>query len=58
MLRLLKAAIFIPYVSENWKEHYNSTAVAIPIILKSMAEISPLYKAYVNVTTGKHFYNM
>ena len=58
MFLLRKAAIIIPYVSENGKENYNYTAVAISIIIKSMAEISPLYKAYVNVTSGKHFYNM
>ena len=58
MFRLRKAAIIIPYVSEKWKEHCNYTAVAIPILIKSIAEISPLYKAYVNVTSGKHFYNI
>jgi hypothetical protein len=54
MFRLHKATIIIPHVSENC----NYTDVAIPIIIKSMAEISPLYKAYVNVTSGKHFYDM
>jgi hypothetical protein len=54
MFRMHKAAIIILYMSENC----NYTAVAMPIIIKSMAKISPLHKAYVNVTSGKHFYNM
>ena len=37
------------------KENYMS--VAIWIIIKSMAKISPLHKVHAKVTTGKHFYN-
>lgn len=51
MFRLHKAVIIRPYVLEN----YNYSAVAVPI---SMAEISPFHKAYVNVTSGRHFDNM
>jgi hypothetical protein len=59
MFWMHKAAIIIPYVSENWKENYNYTAVATPIITKAMSEISPLHKVYVNVTSEKkNFYNM
>jgi hypothetical protein len=38
---------------QMWKENY--TAVAIRIIIKYMAEISPLHEVYVNVTSGKTF---
>jgi hypothetical protein len=51
VVRQHKSAI-IPHVSENY------TAMAIPIIIKSMAEISPLHKAHVNITSEKHFYKM
>jgi len=32
--------------------------VATHMIIKSMAEISPLHLVYVSVTSGKCFYNM
>jgi len=50
MFRMHKASIINPYVSEN----FNYTPVAIPIIIKSMADVSPLHKAYVNITSGEH----
>ena len=43
-----------PYAKENLERNYTSVA----IFMKSMAMISPLRKAYVNVTSRKHFYNM
>ena len=39
-----------------YKENY--IAVAIHMTVKSSAEISPLHKVYVNVTSGKRFYNI
>jgi hypothetical protein len=36
----------------------NHTAVTTHLIIKSVAEISPLHHVYVNVTPGKHFHNV
>jgi len=43
-------------ITQCKKENY--TAVAIHMIIKSMAEISPSHKVYTNVTPGKHFYSI
>jgi len=40
---------------EILKENY--TSVAVWIIIKSMAKISPLHKVHAKAMSGKHFYN-
>jgi len=44
-------------VSENVKKE-NYTAVALHMIIKCMAKILQLHKAYVNVKSEKHFYKI
>jgi len=41
----------------KYKEE-NFIAVAIYMTVKSIAKISPLYKVYVNVASGKHFFTI
>ena len=57
MLQLHKPVIIKLAESEN-VQIYIYTAVAIHMVIRFMAEISLLHKMYVNVTFGKHFYNI
>ena len=50
--RLKKAVCVRKCKNENY------TAVAVHMIIKCMAKILPLHKAYVNVKSGKHFYKI